>query len=289
MKIGIFGNEYQAENQLREIFRILKESRVEISVQKDFYEYIKQELNIQNFGGILDCNTLPIDIALSVGGDGTFLRTAMSIRNRNIPILGINTGRLGFLADTNELDLEESLKEVVSGKFSLKKRVLLEFLTENNPFSENRFALNEVAILKQDSAAMLTIHAEIDGQYLNSYLSDGLIISTPTGSTGYSLSVGGPIMAPNTDGLIVVPIAPHSLNVRPLVVSDTSELRLTVESRNNSFLASIDGRSAVLNSDVTVTVKKADFLLNVIKVQGHTFYKTLREKLMWGVDAREKS
>ncbi len=287
MKIGIFGSSFQTEEQIREIFRILNEHEMEIYIHPEFYEYVHTNFQINCLSHqLIDVENFSADIALSVGGDGTFLRTASIISQLNIPILGINTGRLGFLAETNEHDLEQTLAEIFSGEYSVEKRMLLEVVSENGLIDDNRFALNEIAILKQDSAAMLTIHAEINGEYLNSYQSDGLIVATPTGSTAYSLSVGGPILAPGTESMILAPIAPHSLNVRPLVVSDTSQLRLTIESRNNNFLASIDGRSTVLNSKVIVNIKKADFSLNVIKRKNNSFYRTLREKLMWGADVR---
>lgn len=291
MKIGIFGNSYQTEGQIKEIFRILKDHQADVYIYPDFYEYIHQNFHIECMPSqLIDVQDYSLDIALSIGGDGTFLRTASIIGKRNIPILGINTGRLGFLAETNEHDLEKTLVEIFSGEYDTEKRMMLELSVENGDIDRNsRYALNEIAILKQDTAAMLTIHAEIDGEYLNSYQSDGLIVATPTGSTAYALSVGGPIMAPDTENLILVPIAPHSLNVRPLVVSDNSELRLTIESRNNNFLISVDGRSTVLSSETTLRIIKADFSLSLIKRCGHTFYRTLREKLMWGADVRAKS
>ncbi len=289
MKIGIFGSNFQTEKQIKEIFRILSEHDVEIFIYPEFYDYLHSAFQIScTSQQLIDCKNIDLDMALSVGGDGTFLRTASIVGQRNIPILGINTGRLGFLAETNERDLEQTLAEIFSGEYSIEKRMMLEATTENGVLNENRFALNEIAVLKQDSAAMLTIHAEINGEHLTSYLADGLIIATPTGSTAYSLSVGGPILAPDTRNIILVPIAPHSLNIRPLVVSDESKLTLRVESRNNNFLASIDGRPTVVNSDVVVHIGKANFSLNLIKRKKQSFYHTLQEKLMWGADVRGK-
>lgn len=286
IKIGLFGKRHQSKEQIANILSILNEQQVDIYIHPDFNAFIEANFadKIQPVKFIEESTQL--DLAISIGGDGTFLKTASFIGNRQIPILGINTGRLGFLAETNEKDLLNTLREILAGDYKIEKRMLIELSCENGTCCGNKNALNEIAILKQDTAAMLTIHAEINGEYLNSYQSDGLIISTPTGSTAYSLSVGGPIMAPDTDSIILVPIAPHSLNVRPLVVSANSELRLTIESRNNHFLASIDGRSTVLDSANSIRIRKADFTLELIKRKEHTFFRTLREKLMWGVDAR---
>lgn len=287
MRIGIFGSNFQTEQQIKEIFRILLEHNVEILIHPEFYDYIHRNFQINCLPTqLIDITNFSADLALSVGGDGTFLRTVSLIGQSNIPILGINTGRLGFLAETNERDLEQTLAEIFSGEYSVEKRMMLEATLDGCKVNQNRFALNEIAILKQDTAAMLTIHAEIDGEYLNSYQSDGLIIATPTGSTAYALSVGGPVLSPETESIILVPIAPHSLNVRPLVVSDASKLKLTVESRNNNFLISIDGRSIILGSEIAINIHKASFYQNVIRRINHSFYRTLREKLMWGADIR---
>lgn len=230
----------------------------------------------------------PVDMALSIGGDGTFLRTSAAVGNSGIPVLGINTGRLGFLADVNFNDLEDILREIFSAKFSIEERALLEINTDDDFFAYGNLnrALNEVAILKQDTASMLTIHTYINDDFLTSYQADGLIVATPTGSTAYSLSVGGPILVPSSPSIILSPVAPHNLTSRPLVLQDNVTLKLKIESRSNSFLVSLDGQSQVCRTETGIEVRKAGYTLKVVKRIGHTFYETLRDKLMWGVDVR---
>ena len=230
----------------------------------------------------------PLDMAMSVGGDGTFLRTASAIGDRGIPILGINTGRLGFLTGVNYHELDDILPEIVEKKYRIEERTLLEIDTkeDSNPF-DNVCALNEVAILKQDTASMLSIHAYINGEYLTSYQADGLVIATPTGSTAYSLSIGGPILVPTSPSFILAAIAPHSLTARPLVVGDDSRILLKVESRSKHYLVSLDGHSQIFGEHTSIEVYKAAYTQKIVKRIDHTFFKTLRDKLMWGTDLRK--
>ena len=230
----------------------------------------------------------PLDMAMSVGGDGTFLRTASAIGDRGIPILGINTGRLGFLTGVNYHELDDILPEIVEKKYRIEERTLLEIDTkeDSNPF-DNVCALNEVAILKQDTASMLSIHAYINGEYLTSYQADGLVIATPTGSTAYSLSIGGPILVPTSPSFILAAIAPHSLTARPLVVGDDSRILLKVESRSKHYLVSLDGHSQIFDEHTSIEVYKAAYTQKIVKRIDHTFFKTLRDKLMWGTDLRK--
>lgn len=287
MKIGIFGNEYQRKDHTIKIFDILQEHGVEIFIQKDFYEYLSSCLDAKYaISGIVEDTDFALDMAFSIGGDGTFLKTASIVGDRNIPILGINTGRLGFLADIAEDDIAPTLLDIMSHKYRVEERAQLTIAVGENDFDLRKCALNEVAILKQDSASMLTIDAYINNEYLTTYQSDGLVIATPTGSTAYSLSVGGPIMTPNASNFILAAIAPHSLTARPLVVEDDAILRFDIKSRNDNFLISMDGRSEILSTGTTVKVKKATYSLKVVKRIGHTFYATLRDKLMWGADSR---
>lgn len=289
MKIGIFGSKYQKEAQIRKIFDILSENNVDIFLQKEFDTYLKSNFNLNyNLSGFIEDNITNIEIVISIGGDGTFLRTAEYLGKRKIPILGINTGRLGFLADINEDSVKQTLKDLLADNYRVERRTQLMLDCEKKCFDGANHALNEIAILKQDTASMLTIHASINNEHLTSYQADGLIIATPTGSTAYSLSVGGPIMTPNTANFIIAPVAPHSLTTRPLVVDDESVITLTIESRSDNFLVSLDGRSEILPTGIELTIRKADFHLNVIKRIGHTFYETLKEKLMWGADKRDK-
>ncbi|NDW17482.1 NAD kinase [Dysgonomonas sp. 216] len=287
MKIAIFGSQHQKKGQIKRILDILSENNVEISMHKKFYDYLHLSFGVNyQIAEFIDCENFSADMAFSIGGDGTFLRTASIVGGKDIPILGVNAGRLGFLADISDKDLDATLEELMLGQYRIEERSQLMLTTKDKSFKEYNYALNEVAIMKQDTASMLTLHANINDEYLTSYQADGLIVATPTGSTAYSLSVGGPIMTPNSSNFILAPIAPHSLTTRPLVVEDDSVLTFDVESRNRSFLVSLDGRSDVLTTGTRLEVKKGDYPLKVVKRIGHTFYETLRDKLKWGADSR---
>ena len=227
-----------------------------------------------------------INVALSVGGDGTFLRTAARIHQQNIPILGINTGHLGFLAGIAANEVEAGLDELVAGKFVVEERSLLHLDSSEAFCLRYNYALNEIAILKRDTSSMITVHTTLNNEYLTSYQADGLVIATPTGSTAYSMSVNGPILLPECKNFVLSPVAPHTLNVRPLVIPDAYVIGLEVESRNQHSLVSLDGRSEVLPVGTKLEVKKADFTTKILKRANHTFYQTLRDKLMWGTDPR---
>lgn len=288
MKIAIFGSKHQKKEQVEKLFGILNDNNVEIYLQEKFYYYLRDYLHLQyNVAGIIKNDEFDVDLVVTIGGDGTFLRTASVIGKKNIPILGINAGRLGFLADVGEEDLEATFEDVFSGNYRIEHRSQLHLTTEHKIYHGFNYALNEVAIMKQDTASMITVHAYINDEYLTSYEADGLVMATPTGSTAYSLSVGGPIIAPDAHNFVIAAIAPHSLGDRPLVITDDSIITFDVESRNNSFLISLDGRSNVFQAGTKLTVKKADFTLQVLKRKDNTFYKTLRSKLMWGVDPRQ--
>ena len=292
MKVGIFGSEYQSDKQnlLRRLFDKLHALEAEVYVENHFYIYLTDALSFEpEIAGVLSDNEFELDLALSIGGDGTFLHTAALIHRQNIPILGINTGRLGFLADVSAKDIEETLDELYRNYYKVEERRLLQLIVEDGePFKSYNYALNEVAILKRDTSSMITIHTQLNGEYLTSYQADGLVIATPTGSTAYSMSINGPILIPQCDNLILSPVAPHSLNVRPLVIPDSYTITLGVESRSKSFLVALDGRSEVFPTGIQLSVKIADYTTKVIKRYNHTFYQTLREKLMWGADARKR-
>lgn len=288
MKIAIFGSKHQKKEQVEKLFSILLTNNVQIYLQEKFYIYLKNTLHMEyNIEGFIKDDNFYVDLVISIGGDGTFLRTTSAIGKKNIPILGINAGRLGFLADVGEKDLENTFADIFSGNYRIEHRSQLQLSTEHKDYHGFNYALNEIAILKQDSASMITVHAHINDEYLTSYEADGLIIATPTGSTAYSLSVGGPVIVPTASNFIIAAVAPHSLSSRPLVIPDNSIITLDVESRNNSFLISLDGRSNVFKTGTKLTIRKADFELNVIKRKENTFYNTLRNKLMWGVDPRQ--
>lgn len=288
MKVVIFGNTYQTEkaHPVLKLFETLKQYRAEIYVCRDFYEFLKSHQNFQpEIEGLIDENDFDADIAISVGGDGTFLNAAERVGRKGIPILGVNTGRLGFLADVSENDIEPALDEIFNNNFKIEERSQLEVDICNGCFGKSKYALNEIAILKQDTSSMITIHAWLDNQFLNTYQADGLIVATPTGSTAYSMSVGGPILMPQANNMVISPIAPHSLTVRPLVIPDNMTITLEVESRNRNFLIALDGRSHAVE-ECKFQIRKADYPIKVIKRTSHTYFDTLRTKLMWGADKR---
>ncbi len=292
MKIGVFGSKHQEEKQntIRRVFSKLEEMNVEVFVDTKFFTFLNETLHYKPFiSGLIDpSKEVSIDMALSIGGDGTFLRTSAAIGRRGIPILGINTGRLGFLADISSSEVEETLDEIAQNYYRIEERTLLYLKTAEHQYKGYNYALNEVAILKRDTSSMITIHTSLDGEYLTSYQADGLVIATPTGSTAYSMSVNGPIIVPQNNSLVLSPVAPHSLNVRPLVIPNTCQIELHVESRNKTFLISLDGRSEIFPAGIRLKVGKADYTTKVVKRHNHTFYQTLREKLMWGADIRSK-
>jgi NAD+ kinase len=291
MKIGIFGRRDQADKLplIQCLFNKLNDRGGEVFVQRDFYTFLVESLKYKPvIAGIFDGDTPGLDIALSIGGDGTFLRTVAHINKHPVPILGINTGRLGFLADIGSEQLEETLDELFLQNYRIEERMMLQLHAHEHLFQGYNYARNEVAILRRDTSAMITIHTFLNDRYLTSYQADGLIIATPTGSTAYSMSLNGPIILPESDNIVLSPVAPHSLNVRPLVIPGSYKITLRVENRTPSFLVALDGRSEVLTTKTELTVSKAGFTTRVIHRLDHTFYQTLRDKLMWGVDKRVK-
>lgn len=289
MKIAIFGNTYQSDKsaQAKHLFEALQKHDAEIWICHDFYQFLQDSVGLTpRIAGFIDSNDFDANIALSVGGDGTYLKTAERVGEKAIPILGINTGRLGFLADVSAQEIEDTITEIFKNYYLIEKRSLLQMQTPNLPDSFSPFGLNEIAISKRDTSSMITIHTWIDDAYLNSFQADGLIIATPTGSTAYSLSVGGPVLVPQSHNFVITAVAPHSLNVRPLVINDDCTIRLEVESRSQNFLIGIDGRPLDLDTNRSLTIQKAPFYTHVVKRHRHVFYDTLRNKLMWGADKR---
>ena len=289
MKIGVFGSEYNEDKSLviKSLFSKLEESGADVFVQSSFYDFMNEAYSYSpEISGIIDNYTFDLDVALSIGGDGTFIRTALQIEKQKIPILGINTGRLGFLADVASNQIDEALEELFRGEYKVEERALLRLNTEGHIYSGYNYALNEIAILKRDTSSMITIHTFLNSEYLTSYQADGLVVATPTGSTAYSMSVNGPILLPQNRNFILSPVAPHSLNVRPIVIPDDFTITLNVESRTKSFLVSLDGRSEDFPAGISLKINKANFQTRVIKRFNQTFYQTLRDKLMWGVDRR---
>ncbi|MBO7233636.1 MAG: NAD kinase [Paludibacteraceae bacterium] len=285
MKVAIFGNTHRQEtiSTIKELLLFLSQEGIQAVLDDNIHRVLSQE----HF-------PLPItamqpqeeaDWALSVGGDGTFLTTAAAVGQR-MPIIGLNTGRLGFLADVSPDDMREAFAKLLAGHYALEQRSLLEVKAENVQLALPPHALNEVALLKQDLSSMISVSVYLDGQFLHTYQADGLMVATPTGSTAYALSVGGPILTPQTQNFILAPVATHSLNVRPMVIADDTLIELHVKSRSNSFLLSVDGQSQVLNDAVKITLKKAPYTVQTIRIDGHSFFQTLKTKLMWGADKR---
>lgn len=227
-----------------------------------------------------------IDLSFSIGGDGTFIENVKFVRDSGVPVMGINTGRLGFLANISKENLEEAMELVHDKKFVHQKRSLIQVETEQNYFGEDNIALNEITLQKKDSSSMITVHASLEGKYLNSYWADGLIVATPSGSTGYSLSCGGPIITPGCQVHILTPIAPHNLNVRPMVVPDHMPIKLNIEGRNRTHLMSLDGNSIPIKNGEEVLISKTDYMINVIKFEDNNFLDTIRNKMLWGIDQR---
>lgn len=276
--------ERDSEKYLSQIIDKLNKEEVEI-----WYTSLFQSRNsklLDSDLNITDEITPEHDAVFSLGGDGTFLESLLWVGKSEVPILGINMGRLGFLASIAKEFIKESLFLLFQGKYEIESRSLLTLESDLNLFNGKTYALNECAILRKDTSAMIMVKCYINGQYLNTYWADGLMVATPTGSTGYSLSCGGPLMMPDSKDFIITPVSPHNLNVRPLIVSDDSELTFEIQSRNRSFLISLDSRSETIESDVNLKVKKAPFQAKLIKIEGINFPDTIRNKLGWGFDKR---
>lgn len=290
MRVGIFGKKFHETFRIycQDIFNILEGNNCEVYIYQPFYRYLKGEINMpKSVNSFMRSEELAnLDMLFSIGGDGTFLEAATFVKDLNIPIAGINSGRLGFLADISKEDLRASLEDIFNKKYRLRKLDLLEVQTPDNVFGNLNFALNELAISKRDSSSMITIHAYLNGEFLNSYWADGLIVATATGSTAYSLSAGGPILHPDSPNFVISPIAPHNLTVRPLVIPDDMEIVLKVDARGGKYLASLDSRSRVIDQQIAITIRKAKYSINVVVRNHQSYYDTLRNKLMWGADKR---
>lgn len=285
LKFALFGNKYQTQKstELQRVLDILREAGVRLAIDREYGEFISANGSIC-LDGIekFDGDDFSADFVISMGGDGTFLMAANRVGSKQIPIIGINMGRLGFLADINSNDIDTELGAIIRGEYNIEERTVICIESDGKPLVPDNCALNDIAILKRDNASMITIDAKINDEELTTYEADGLIVSTTTGSTAYSLSVGGPILVPQTGIMSITPVAPHSLNIRPVVVSDCSEITLTVESRSHQYLVAIDGRSVDCKEGSTLTVRKAPHTIKIVKRNGQSFFKTLREKMMWG-------
>lgn len=292
MKAAVYGRVFNPDFEIyaRIFFEKLKKFGFETVLFQPFHKFMKSEYNFDaqpdsTFSGLLKKKS-DIDLIFSIGGDGTFLETVSFVRDTKIPIVGINSGRLGFLANISKDELPDALELINKMEFQTEERTLIQVDSDIPVFSDFNCALNEITVQKQDSGSMITIHVHANGEFLNSYRADGLIISTPTGSTAYSLSLGGPIVVPGSKNFIITPIAPHNLTVRPMVIPDDMILEISIEGRNKNYLASLDFRSEILNGNTKLTVKSADFSIYTVKFNGKNFFDTLRKKLLWGLDSR---
>ena len=288
MKVAILGKFLKAEpsHYITKLISLLKKREVSVFLEKEYYNQLKELLpeNINSFTKL----DKSYDLLISIGGDGTILKAITFVKHLSIPIVGINSGRLGFLAKIKIDKIEEAIDEIISGNYSISERSLIEVITseKNNELSKLNFALNEIAVSRKNTTSMISIETKLDDNYLNSYWADGLIIATPTGSTGYSLSCGGPIIMPEAENLVITPIAPHNLNARPLIIADSTEISLMINGRENEFLISLDSRITTLSNTNVVVIKKSPFKIKMIELENESFLITLREKLMWGKDKR---
>lgn len=290
LSFAIFGNSRQTleANYIKDVFDYLTKYGARTFVEEHLYEELcKNLIKKEQVAGVIKENDFNTDYAISLGGDGTFLRAASRVGAKQIPIIGVNMGRLGFLADVLPNEIEEVLDDIYKGDFDIDERSVIKIETENEVIETSPYALNDISILKRDNASMITIHARIDDEYLVTYQADGLIVSTPTGSTAYSLSNGGPIIVPRGDILCLTPVAPHSLNIRPIVFNDDVVIRLEVESRSHNYLVAIDGRSVKLKEGTMLTIRKAPFVTRIVKRRDYSYFATLHTKLMWGADLRK--
>ncbi|HEY0176983.1 MAG TPA: NAD kinase [Pedobacter sp.] len=291
MKIAIYGREFNNSVLpfVQDVFNALEHYGIEILVYEEYHEFIKDKVKLP--GGLkIFCNNAELcddaDVLISLGGDGTLLDTLALVRNSGVPVIGINFGRLGFLASINKNEIKNAIQALVNHEYSLDKRTLLNVESKHNLFGDENFALNDITIHRRDNTAMMIIHAYMNDEFINSYWADGLIIATPTGSTAYSLSCGGPIIFPSAQNFVITPIAPHNLNVRPVIIPDDVSLRFEVEARSAKFLVSCDSRTATVDRSVKITISKAAFHVNLVRLNNESYLTTLRNKLLWGIDTR---
>jgi NAD+ kinase len=292
MKIAIYGQSADkiSKNIFLELLNISKSENILLLIEEKYNSVLLKKVKIDHNHEVFSTHNeldSTVDLMITIGGDGTLLRSITFVRDLGIPIIGINTGRLGFLATLNQELLNTELKKILKGEFNVEERSLLEVNIDNNDnFSDFNFALNEVSVGRKNTTSMIEIKTTLNGEYLNTYWADGLIVSTPTGSTGYSLSCGGPIMTPSSQTFSITPIAPHNLNARPLVISDEIKIELSVEGREESHLLSLDSRINSLKNNVKIKIKKANYKIKLASFKNNSFYKTLRSKLLWGEDRR---
>lgn len=291
MKFAIYGRIFADSSIIfvQELFDKLHNDKVEVFVFEPFQAYLNPRIKFKsNYPTFSNFEDFPkdVDFLISLGGDGTMLETVSIVRDSGIPVLGINMGRLGFLANVAKENISKAVDSLVKGRYTLDSRTLLKLESDKKLFDGVSYALNELTIHKKDTSSMITIHAYLNGEFLNSYWADGLIISTPTGSTGYSLSCGGPIIFPKSGNFVITPISPHNLNVRPIVIADKSVISFEIEGRSSNFLITLDSRTETIDSSVQLAVRKENFDFNLVRLNNENYLNTLRDKLMWGLDSR---
>jgi NAD+ kinase len=290
-RFAIYGREFGEKHneQVKRFFELLDQSNAYYAVYAPFYALMSKQIGLKQAIPTFTkegFDPSAYDIMLSIGGDGTMLDTTTFVRDSKLPILGLNTGRLGFLSSINMDEMEEAMQQVLKGAYMIDTRSVLKAVTEDGLFGEENFALNELTIHKKDTQSMIVVHVYVDGKFLNTYWADGLIIATPTGSTAYSLSCGGPVILPSSSNFIITPVANHNLTVRPVLISDESVITLKMEGRSEHLLMSLDSRSTTIDDGSVVTVTRNDFQINLVRLKTHSFLKTLRHKLHWGYDKR---
>lgn len=291
MRFALFGNSYNPTLQpfIQALVNKLHASNATLVVHHGYYELLQNNITFHSIPQLFSSNTTlstMADVLISIGGDGTMLSTIKYVQHTTMPVIGLNAGRLGFLANIAKDEIDLAIDALINKQYTIETRSLLRLTTSVNLFDGFNYALNECTIHKRDSATMITIHAYLNDEFLNSYWADGLIIATPTGSTAYSLSCGGPIVTPDCANFIITPIAPHNLNVRPLIIPDNKTLKLKVEGRQNNFLVTLDSRSQTITSDIELILTKDEYMFSTIKLHNQSFFNTLRNKLMWGLDKR---
>lgn len=290
MRIGIHGRDFKAKSSrfIEKLFDQLDHYQTEIWLSSKFVKQVKsgvlKKVKYKTFE--LGDNLKNLDFFFSLGGDGTMLESVTFVGKSEVPILGINTGRLGFLATTSRENADKALDSLFKGNYKTESRTLLKLSSTPKLFGNLNFALNDLTIMKKDTSSMITVHVYVDGELLNSYWSDGIIVSTPTGSTGYSLSCGGPLVYPKSESFVITPVSPHNLGSRPIVIADNSEISFQVEGRSKKYLVSLDSRFETIDDSVKLVVKKEKFKVKLVILPGHHYFKTLRQKLNWGLDIR---
>lgn len=291
MKIALYGKAFgrDYDDLMRDVLRVLQESGVDVIVYEPFLENIKhcfiQSLQCDSFRKSDDIKE-KADMLFSFGGDGTILDSLPLIRDSKIPVLGINTGNLGFLSSVSPKETVDAVRNILAGNYEIEERTLVKIKDENDIFEGVNYALNEISICRKNNGSLIIVNVYIDDMLLNTYWADGLILATPTGSTAYSMSVGGPIMTPNADSFLITPIAAHNLSVRPVVIPDKSKVRIKVEGRCDSFALGLDSRIALVDKSMEIEVEKSDFCFNMVKMPNKNFFETIRKKLLWGNDLR---